>query len=470
MSLVDHPEAQALLDDATVTPDSVRDCSDRLTGFLQRYLPRFYRVEQRENATLVIRGLLSGLERKTCEPIAIEAGLPRKPIQFFVGSGKWDDEAVMRELRGHVREELADPHGVVVIDPSGFPKKGTESCGVARQWCGRLGKVDNCQVGVFLAYAAAASYAPLDRRLYLPEDWAGDPARREKCHVPPEVEFREKWQIALELLDRSLPGLPHGWITGDDEFGRPAEFRAQLRLRHERYILDVPCNTTVRDLQRRRPPRKRAGVGRKREVPFVRADAWAGNQPDSRWERITVRDGEKGPLVVDAMTVRVRAKQDGRVGPEERLVVIRPVGESRVDYALSNAGPEVPLAELVGVQRQRHRIEEVFEAGNGEAGLDHYEVRSWVGWHHHMTLSLVGLWFLCLERRRVGGENPGGDGAADASDRHAAAPPSGPDPGGDRRGGDAGPAAERGVADLPLAQGHRKVPTLSSTIRYELIA
>jgi SRSO17 transposase len=328
---------------------------------------------------------LSGLERKTCEPIAIAAGLPRKPIQFFVGAGLWDDEAVMGELRLHVRETLAEPDGVVVIDPSGFPKKGTESCGVARQWCGRLGKVDNCQVGVFLASAASAGYAPLDRRLYLPEDWADDAARRAKCHVPPEVQFQEKGRIALDLLDRSLPGLPHGWIVGDDELGRAAEFRAALRQRPERYVLDVPCNTTVRDLERRRPRRRHAGRGRKREVPFQRADRWAASQPESQWERITVRGGEKGPLEVDALMVRVRAKQDGRIGPEERLVVIRPVGESRIDYALSNAGPEVPLSELVRVQRQRHRIEEVFEAGNGEAGLDHYEVRSWVGWHHHMT-------------------------------------------------------------------------------------
>jgi SRSO17 transposase len=437
MSLLEHPEAQALLNDAIVAPDTVRDCTDRLTGFLQRYLPKFYRTEQRENATLVIRGLLSGLERKTCEPIAIEAGLPRKPIQFFVGAGKWDDEAVTAELRQDVREALAEPDGVVVIDPSGFPKKGTESCGVGRQWCGRLGKVDNCQVGVFLAYAAKAGYAPLDRRLYLPEDWAGDEARREKCHVPPGVKFQEKWPIALDLLARSLPGLPHGWITGDDEFGRASEFRAELRLRRERYVLDVPCNTTVRDLERRRPPRKKAGVGRKREVPLRRADAWAKGQPASRWERLTVRDGEKGPLEVDAMTVRVRARQDGRIGPEERLVVIRSVGESRTDYALTNAGPEVPLPELVRVQRQRHRVEEFFAAGNGEAGLDHYEVRSWVGWHHHMTLAMVALWFLCLERRRVGGENPGDHGVADAAGVHAAAPAAGADPGADRRGGHA---------------------------------
>ncbi len=441
MSLLDHPEAQALLAEAVVTPDSVRERADRLTAFLQRYLPKFYRSEQRATTTLVIRGRLSGLERKTSEPIAIEAGLPRKPIQFFVGSGKWDDEAVMAELRAHVREELAGPDGVVVIDPSAFPKKGTESCGVGRQWCGRLGKVDNCQVGVFLAYAAEGGYAPLDRRLSLPEDWAGDPERREKCHVPPEVEFREKWQIALNLLDRSLPELPHGWVTGDDEFGRASGFRAALRLRKERYVLDVPCNTTVRDLGRRRPPRKRAGVGRNRAVPFVRADAWAVGQPESRWERIAVRDGEKGPLVVDAMTARVRAKQDGRVGPEERLVVIRPVGESRIDYALTNAGPEVALADVVRAQRQRHRIEELFSTGNGEAGLDHYEVRGWVGWHHHVTLSLVALWFLCLDRRRVGGENPGGDGASDAADPVPAAPRPASSSRGDRPHGDARAAA-----------------------------
>jgi SRSO17 transposase len=423
MSLLDHPEAQALLNNANIRPKTVRGCADRLVDFLQRYLPRFYRVEQRENATLVIRGLLSGLERKTCEPIAIQAGLPRKPIQFFVGSGKWDDESVMTELRQHVREERAEPDGVVIIDPSAFPKKGTESCGVARQWCGRLGKLENCQVGVFLAYASSKGYAPLDRRLYLPKDWAASAGRRQKCHVPLEVAFQEKWQIGLDLLNRSLPGLLHGWITGDDEFGRVAKLRSALCHRGERYILDVPCNTKVRDLEQRRPRRRHAGRGRKREVPFQRVDAWAKSQPESKWMRLTVRAGEKGPLEVDAMTVRVRAKQDRKIGSEERLVVIRPVDELKIDYALSNAGPDVPLAELVRVQRERHRIEEIFQAGNGDAGLDHYEVRSWIGWHHHMTLALVALWFLCLERRRVGGENPGHHSLSDASGVHDVAPP-----------------------------------------------
>lgn len=441
MSLLDHPEAQALLNDAKVTPGTVKGCAGRLTGFLQRYLPKFYRVEQRVNASLVIHGLISGLERKTCEPIAIQAGLPRKPIQFFVGSGKWDDEAVMAELRAHVHEELASPDGVVVIDPSAFPKKGTESCGVDRQWCGRLGKVDNCQVGVFLAYAASSSYGPLDRQLYLPEDWAADEARRLKCHVPREIKFQEKWRITLDLLDRSLPGLPHGWITGDDDFGRSAEFRDELRHRNERYVLDVPCNTAMRDLERRPPRRRKKGRGRKRKAPFQRVDAWAKSQPQSRWTRLTVRDAEKGPLEVEAMMVRVQSKQVRRIGPEERLVVLRTVGEMRIDYALTNAGPEVTLPEVVDVQRQRHRIEELFEAGNGEAGLDHYEVRSWVGWHHHMTLALVALWFLCLERRRVGGKNSSHHRLTDATGIREVASNSSPDIQGDCRGSLPGIAA-----------------------------
>ena len=406
VSILDQPEAQALLADAVVTPEAVGERRRRLDEFLGRYLPRFYRVEQRRTAALVFRGRLGGLQRKTCEPIAIEADVPRKPVQFFVGAGKWDDEDVMAEPRVHVVEELGDPKAVVVVDGSGFPKKGVESCGVARQWCGRLGKVENCQVGVFLAYAVEQGYAPLDRRLYLPEDWALDPAHRAKCHVPPEIEFQVKWRIALDLLDRSLPGTPHGWIAGDDEFGRATEFRAAPRTRGERYVVDVPGDTTVRDLERRPPP-KRPGKRRRRVTPFRRASAWAATRPPSRWERIDVGDGEKGPLAVEATWTRVRTKDvNRRIGPEERLIAIRAVGETRTDYALTNAGPDVPLAEAVRAQRKRHRIEEVFETAKGEVGLAHYEVRSWVGWHHHMTLSLMALWFLCLERRRIGGKTP----------------------------------------------------------------
>jgi SRSO17 transposase len=151
MSLLDHPDAQALLADATLSPAAVDGGRDRLTGFLRRYLPHFDRLEQRAHAGTVLRGLLSGLERKTCEPIASQAGLHRKTIPTFVGQGAWDDDTVLAEWREHVRDELADPQAIVILDRSGVVKKGAASCGVARPWCGRLGKVDNCQLGLFLA-------------------------------------------------------------------------------------------------------------------------------------------------------------------------------------------------------------------------------------------------------------------------------------------------------------------------------
>jgi len=432
--LLEHPKAQALLADAELSDDDVAGCRDRLTAFLERYLPLFYRQEQRELARLVVEGRLSDLERKTSEPIARLAGRHRKPVQHFVGAGCWDDDAVLDALRQHVAEELGDPDAVLVLDPSGFPKRGHASCGVARQWCGRLGKVDNCQVGVFVAYAAPAGHALIDRRLYLPRDWAADRQRRRRGHVPKDVPFQESWRIGLDLLQRCA-ALPHGWVTGDDELGRPAAFRASLRRRRERYVLDVPANTLVRDLE---SPR----VGR-RPPPFERADAWAARQPRSRWRRVAVRDGEKRRLAFRALVALVQTRdEDGRVGRWERLLVLRRAdGEPQTWYALSNASQDVSLAELVRVKAERHRIEHGLQEAKGEVGLGHYEVRSWVGWHHHMTLSLLALWFLGLERRRLGGKNPRPDAAADAGGVRAAAAGPAAQCTADRGGGQPGAAA-----------------------------
>src|SRR5947209_10878963 len=197
MDILDHPEAQALLRDAELPAAAVRSCADQLTAFAQRYLPLFHREEHRGHALTVLRGKLTGLQRKTTEPIATLAGLKRRPLQLFVGAGGWDDQAVCAELRRHVAAELADDDAVFVLDPSAFPKKGEASCGVARQWCGCLGKLDNCQVGVFLAYVAPRGQALLDSRLYLTEDWAADHRRRAQTCVPADVAFAEKWRIGL---------------------------------------------------------------------------------------------------------------------------------------------------------------------------------------------------------------------------------------------------------------------------------
>jgi len=408
MSLLESPKARALLAEAVVEPKAVRSCVRGLSSFLARYLPLFCRKEQAANARITIKGLLSDLQRKTCEPIARRQGVTRKPIQFFVGAGRWNDEAVMAEMRQQIVEERGQAHGILVFDPTSFVKKGKESCGVKRQWCGRLGKLENCQVGLFLGYATPEGYAPLDRRLFLPKDWCQDRARRQKTHVPRQVVFRKKWEMALDLLEQHGAQVPHAWVAGDDEFGRSAEFRARLRERREPYVLDVPRDTLVRDLERQPPRGRRVG-------PLERAEAWLQRQPGLRWEEFALAGGEKGPLHVRALRVSVRAMRGKKIGPPETLVVLRTVEEEpQTRFGLSNAGPEVPLAELVRVLAERHKIEELFEAAKGEVGLAHYEVRGWTGWHHHMTLALLALWFVVRERQRLGKKNPGADGAGNA--------------------------------------------------------
>lgn len=395
MSLLKHPKAQALLAEAEISPAVVASCADRLERYLERYLPVFYRQEQRELARVVIQGKLSNLQRKTAEPIAYQAGRQRKPVQHFVGAGRWDNEAVMAELREHVAQEWADPDAVLVVDGSGFPKKGEDSCGVARQWCGRLGKVDNCQIGIFLAYVTAEGTAPLDRQLVLPEDWANDPERRKLTHVPKEVSFQKSWRIALTLIDRVPANLTFGWVTGDDEFGRPGAFRSELRLRRLPYVLDVPSNTLIRDLSE-------TPAAGKRCPPWRRVDEWTRAQPKSRWRKIDRGVGAKGPKVVWALDAWVQTKDEGGPGPRERLLVMRTVDQApQTWYALSKAPTETPLKKLVEVHGRRHGVEEMLQAAKGEVGLAHYEVRSWQGWHHHMTLSLLSLWFLILERGRL---------------------------------------------------------------------
>jgi SRSO17 transposase len=385
----------------------VAGCRLCLECFLERYLPRFYRSEQHDLARVVLEGKLSSLQRKTAEPIAYQAGRPREPVQHFVGAGGWDDEAVMAELRCHVAEAVGDPEGVLVLDASAVAKSGSASCGVARQWCGRLGKVENCQVGVFVAYVTGASQALVDRRLYLPRGWAEDAVRRQQTYVPNDIPFQESWRIGLALVDRAGAELPFGWVAGDDEFGRVCALRAALRGRGMRYVLDVPSNTLIRDLKET-PAR-----GRQRP-PWRRADQWAQALPRRRWRKVRTSAGSKGPKVVWATEAWVQTKdEEGQVGARERLVVIRTTDcEPRTWYVLSNARADVPLLKLVTVHGQRHRVEELFAAGKGDVGLSHYEIRSWVGWHHHMTLSLLALWFLELEKGRLGGKKPGPDGIA----------------------------------------------------------
>jgi len=390
---------QEIREEARVRPDTFKGIVERLGEFVEPFAASLIRIEQREHAREYVAGLLSDLNPKNTEMIAYLHDQDRQPLQKFIGQVKWDPRPLIGELARQVAAKLGEADGVLVFDPSGFAKQGHNSVGVARQWCGRLGKTDNCQVGIYMGYVSRKEHALVDFRLYLPKEWSRDKTRREKCSVPKGTKFRTRHELVLEMLDEHGATLPHAWITGDDEMGRPAEFRGKLRKRDEKYLLAVPANTLVRDLDAEPPPQ--TGSGRPRKVPFVRASKWVAAQPEEAWATLDVRDGEKGPIVVQVLKARVQTKLGRRNGPEETLVAFREVqrdGSFKHDYGMSNASSETPLAEFARVLCAEHRIEECLKRAKSEAGLANYEVRTWAGWHHHQTLSLMASWFLTREK------------------------------------------------------------------------
>jgi len=225
----------------------------RLKEFVEPFAERLWRTEQKDHARRYIEGLPSDLESKNAESIAYLHGLNRKAIQHFLGESAWDHEPLVDELVRQVAAETGEADGVLVIDPSAHGKKGNDSVGVKPQWNGRPGKIDNCQVGIYLAYASRKEHVLVDERLFLPEEWADDRQRRDKCGVPKDVRFQTRHEPALQMLRAHRKRLPHAWVAGGDEMGRPARFRASLRAMRETYLLAVPSNTKVRDLEGRAP-------------------------------------------------------------------------------------------------------------------------------------------------------------------------------------------------------------------------
>lgn len=391
-----------LLEDAVLDPRIPEGMLDRLGRFVDPFAARLTSSEQRQHAREYVAGLFSDVKRKSSETIAYLHDQGRQAMQKFIGQSPWDHRPLLAELAEQIGRELGEPDGVLVFDPSAFKKQGKHSVGVARQWSGRLGKIDNCQVGVYLGYVSRIEHALVDVRLYLNKEWAKDKKRRKRAGVPKEVRFRTRHALALEMLAEHGKVLPHTWIAGDDEMGRSSAFRRELQGLGERYLLAVPSNTLVRDLNAEPPPY--AGRGRHPQVPFVRVDRWGAALPQEAWTTVDVRDGARGPLVVECVKTRVRAKTDRRRnGPEETLVILREVqddGTMKHDYYLSNASAETPLAEFARVAKAEHRIEECLERAKGEAGLAQYQVRNWKGWHRHQTLSLLAAWFLTQEDLR----------------------------------------------------------------------
>ena len=452
-----------LLGDAELRPSLLKGVLPRLADFLKPFGASLLSAEQRTNAQHYVEGLLSDLKSKDAESIAYLHDRDRQGLQKFLGQADWDHHPLLTELAHQVGQGLGEPDAVLVFDPSAFPKCGTASVGVARQWCGRLGKIDNCQVGVYLGYVSRRAHALVDCRLYLPREWTRDRKRLTKAGVPREVRFATRHELALAMLDDRGALLPHSWVAGDDEMGRSSWFRQELRKRGEHYLLAVPSNTLVRDLVPPAPPY--SGHGRRRKTPFVRADVWCAALPEDAWRTIEVRDGEKGPLVVQAVWTVVQARTEGKASDVAESLVVFREGQSdgtfKHDYLLSDAIPGNPLAEFARVYKAEHQVEGCLKRAKSEAGLGGYQVRTWEGWHHHQCLSLLATWFLTEETRR--GKNPD----AGVDDAAAARPV----------GGSAQPAAEgspgraysphrqppletqRGSAALPLAP----MQTLAST-------
>jgi SRSO17 transposase len=394
-----------LLDECQVAPEIFEQVIPRLYAFMAPFVKTFQGQIAAQHAKTYVCGLLSDVEHKNVESIAYRFGQSRLPLQGFIGWAEWDDEPLRAELISQVNRHLGQGDGVLVFDPSAFPKSGRESVGVARQWCGRLGKVDNCQVAIYLGYVSRKGHSLVDTRLYLPKEWTKDQARLDKAGVPRACRgFRTRHQLALEMLAKNGAALPHGWMAGDDEMGRPYGFRRRLASLGERYLLAVPSNTAMRDLEVESPGA--SGRGRPPTRPWQRVEAWSQALDDAAWQRIDVRDGSKGPLVVEMVKRRVVSRTHRRQqGDEELLVVIRYRDRDqaqvvKVDYYLSNAVSETPLWELARVAKAAHRIEECIQRSKSEAGLADYEVRHWTGWQHHQTLSLLATWFLERETHR----------------------------------------------------------------------
>jgi SRSO17 transposase len=352
----------------------------------ERLGPCFARSETREGVKAYLRGLLSPVERKNGWQLAEQAGLSTPyAMQYLLNRAVWESDEVRDIGLAYVREMLG-PGGILVIDETGFLKKGNKSVGVQRQYSGTAGRIENCQIGVFLTYALHADHTLVDRELYLPKSWTEDRQRCQAAHVPGEVSFATKPELAARMLWRTLDeGLWASWVTGDTVYGNHRPLRAGLEARSQAYALAVSCQEQV-EVQ-----------GERKRVDRL-ADALGPDQ----WQRITVGDGSKGPRDFDWAAVEL-APPD-KPGWKKWLIVRRSLVEGKKPaeraYMLVFAKVETTLAQMAEAIGTRWTVEQCFEEGKGEVGLDHYEVRSWQGWYRHITLCMLAHAFLVVLRTR----------------------------------------------------------------------
>jgi SRSO17 transposase len=370
----------------------VHDWAAELEALCERLAPRFGRVEVRRRASGFLHGLLSAAERKNGWQLAEQAG-DHTPdgMQRLLNHARWDADEVRDDLRDYVVEHLGDPSGVLVIDETGFLKKGTKSAGVKRQYSGTAGRIENCQIGVFLGYTGRRGHALIDRELYLPASWTTDRPRCREAGIPDHVRFHTKPQLARWMLTRALEaGVPAAWVTADAVYGGDGRLRRWLEERDLPHVLAVNCNQSLV-----------SGLFR-----FERADQLAARIPAGAWRHRSAGQGAKGERLYAWARVAIRPLREP--GRGHWLLVRRSLADGELAYYVCYGPAETSLAELVQVAGVRWTVECGFQQGKGETGLDHYQVRRYQAWYRHITLSMLAQAFLAAQRARAAVVGTGG--------------------------------------------------------------
>jgi len=394
-----------------LSEEDIQQMVEELERYYQEFKPAFERRDQAAHGWVYLKGLLSDLPRKVTERIALRFGVNVRSLQHFMGQSTWRCEELLRRHQAQVVETLGEADGVLLVDECGLVKQGEHSVGVARQWCGSVGKVANAQVGVYLGYASRKGHSFLDARLFLPEEWFAEKhqSMRQVCGVPEELSYQTKPEIALALLENTLQRgeLPCQWVTADALYGDSPHFRDGVAALDKWYFVEVRCTTRVW-LERPEvavPPWKGRGRRPTRlhlcnpEQKALQVDVLAQQLPPTAWVRAKIKEGAKGPLVCDFACLRVIEVRNALPGQELWLVIRRNLDDpTEIKYYFSNAPATIAPAELVRMSGMRWPVETIFRAGKVEVGFDHYELRSWLGWHHHMLFAFLAHHFLVRMR------------------------------------------------------------------------